>query len=202
VAATKTYTAELMAIAMLSAALNPDQLGWDALAKVPSWISQALGHDRAMADAVLPYKDMQQCVVLGRGYNYATAFEWALKLKELTYVEAEPYSPADFKHGPIAMVERGFPVMAMVADGPVAQSLIPMLRQLKQELKADLLVVSNVGEALALAQPAFALAADIPESLTPLVGIVPAQLMAYHLTRAKGYDPEKPRTISKVTETR
>ncbi len=202
VAATKTYSCELMVIAMLSAALDPGMLGWQALANVPGWVGQALRHDEAIASAVLRYKYARQCVVLGRGYNYATAFEWALKLKELTYMEAEPYSPADFQHGPIAMVERGFPVMAMVAAGPVAQSLVPMLEQLKQDLMADLLVISNDEKALALGEPAFGLAAAIPEALTPLVGIVPAQLMAYHLTRAKGYDPEKPRTIHKVTETR
>jgi glucosamine--fructose-6-phosphate aminotransferase (isomerizing) len=100
------------------------------------------------------------------------------------------------------MVERAFPVMAMVASGPVSQSLIPLLQQLKQELLAELLIISNDAGALALAAPTFALAPEIPEALTPLVGIVPAQLMAYHLTRAKGYDPEKPRTIHKVTETR
>ncbi|HEX8992377.1 MAG TPA: SIS domain-containing protein [Anaerolineales bacterium] len=202
VAATKTYTAELMAIAMLSAALNPDGVTWDALAQVPRWVRRAIQHDQAMAEAAQRYKYANRCVVLGRGYNYATAFEWALKLKELTYMEAEPYSPADFQHGPIAIVERGFPVMAMVAAGPVAASLASLLKQLKDELHAELLVISNDPEALALSYPGFALPAEIPEALTPLVGIVPAQLMAYHLTQVKGYDPETPRTIHKVTETR
>lgn len=202
IAATKTYTAELMAIAMLSAALNPERLSWDMLAKVPAWVHKTIGHDQAMAEAVEEYREMRQCVVLGRGYNYATAFEWALKLKELSYVEAEPYSPADFQHGPIAMIERGFPVLAVVAAGPVAQSLIPLLNELKGELLARLLLISNVEEVLSLARPSFSLPSDMPEALSPLVGIIPAQLMAYHLTRVKGYDPEKPRTIRKVTETR
>jgi glucosamine--fructose-6-phosphate aminotransferase (isomerizing) len=202
VAATKTYTAELMAIAMLSAALHPDGVTWDALARVPRFVERAIDHDRAMAEAAQRYKYANRCVVLGRGYNYATAFEWALKLKELTYMEAEPYSPADFQHGPIAIVERGFPVMAIVAAGPVAASLTPLLKQLKDELHAEVLVISNDPETLALSNPAFALPAEIPEALTPLVGIVPAQLMAYHLTQVKGYDPESPRTIHKVTETR
>lgn len=202
VAATKTYTAELMAIAMLSAALNPKGVQWENLAKVPGWVEQAIGHDDAIGAAVERYKYVNHCVVLGRGYNYATAFEWALKLKELCYVEAEPYSPADFQHGPIAMVERGFPVLAIVAKGAVAESLMPMLEHLKRELLAEVLVVSNMQEALAISKPSFALAADIPETLTPLVGIVPGQLMAYHLTQVKGYDPEKPRIIQKVTETR
>src|SRR5512138_3648917 len=163
VAATKTYTAELMAVAMISAALAPAGLSWDALGRVPEWVAQALKHDQPIAEAVLRYKYARQCVVLGRGYNYATAFEWALKLKELTYMEAEPYSPADFQHGPIAMVERGFPVMAMVAAGPVTQSLVPLLEQLKHDLLADLLVISNDEQALKLGQPSFGLASEIPE---------------------------------------
>lgn len=202
VGATKTYTAELMAIAMLSAALQEDEASWQALAKVPEWIAETLTQDQTIADAAERYRYIQQCVVLGRGFNYCTAFEWALKLKELTYVEAEPYSSADFQHGPIAMVARGFPVMAVVASGKVAELLMPLLIHLKQELLAELVMISNLEEALALGQSRFSISPEIPEALTPLVSIVPAQLFSYHLTLAKGYDPEKPRTITKVTETR
>lgn len=143
---------------------------------------------------------MQQCVVLGRGYNYATAFEWALKLKELTYVEAEPYSSADFQHGPVAMVARGFPVLAVAPNGKVFASMLDLLKHLKQDLLAELVIISNAPQALAEAQIPLSLP-DLPEWLSPLVSIVPAQLFSYHLTTAKGYDPDHPRTIRKVTET-
>ena len=109
VAATKTYTTELMAIAMISAALNNSEERWKELASVSKWAEQTLALDEEIAQMAQRYRYMSQCVVLGRGFNYATAFEWALKLKELTYVIAEPYSSADFQHGPIAMVEGGFP---------------------------------------------------------------------------------------------
>ena len=112
VAATKTYTTELMAIAMLSAALTGTGQPWDELGKVAGWMDETLKLDERIQNAVQQYKDIKHCVVLGRGYNYATAFEWSLKIKELTYAVAEPYSSADFLHGPIAMVERGFPVVA------------------------------------------------------------------------------------------
>ncbi len=92
--------------------------------------------------------------------------------------------------------------MAVVADGPVAGSLMGLLEQLKLDLFADLLVVSNLDSALATAQVGIPLGREIPEHLTPLVGIVAGQLFAHYLTLAKGLDPEKPRTISKVTETR
>ncbi len=202
VAATKTYTAELMAIAMLSAALSGDESNWDALAKIPEWINEVLRHDEAIRQTAERYRYMQQCVVLGRGFNYSTVYEWALKLKELTYVEAEPYSSADFQHGPIAMVARGFPVMAVVSKGRVADSLMRLLEHLKNDLLAELVVISNTEAALNMAQARVAIPAEIPEALTPLINIVPAQLFSYHLTLAKGYDPDRPRTISKITETR
>ncbi len=202
VAATKTYTAELMAIAMLSAALSRDESNWDSLAKIPEWINKVLKHDELIKQTVERYRYMEQCVVLGRGFNYATAYEWALKLKELTYVEAEPYSSADFQHGPIAMVARGFPVMAVVSKGKVADSLMHLLEHLKNDLLAELVVISNMDLALKMAQARVAISPEIPEALTPLVNIVPAQLFSYHLTLAKGYDPDQPRTISKITETR
>ncbi len=202
VAATKTYTAELMSIAMLSAALSGDESRWRELGKVPAWVGEALKHDSAIALSAQRYRYMQQCVVLGRGFNYSTAFEWALKLKELTYVEAEPYSSADFQHGPIALVARGFPVMAVVPQGKVADSLMELLHHLERDLLAELVVISNIPEALALAKVPIGIQPEIPEWLSPLVGIVPAQLFAYHLTIARGFDPEQPRSIHKVTETR
>ncbi len=201
VAATKTYTTELMSLAMLSAALSNNAEAWDALEKVPAWGQEMLGHDGAIEQMAQRYRYMHQCVVLGRGFNYATAFEWALKLKELTYVVAEPYSSADFQHGPIALVEGGFPIMAVAPQGRVFGSMQSMLASLRNNQEAELVVISNVEEALALAQSPIRLPADIPEWTSPIVAIIPAQLFVYHLTRAKGYDTEKPRTIHKVTET-
>ncbi len=201
VAATKTYTVELMAIAMLSAAMAGHHARWQELERVPAWVNDVLGQDKSIQLATQRYRYMQQCVVLGRGYNYATAFEWALKLKELTYVEAEPYSSADFQHGPLAMVARGFPVLSVAPAGKVLDSMLDLLAYLRQELLAELVVVSNVPQALDGAQVPIQIPADVPEWLSPLISIVPAQLFSYHLTLAKGYDPDHPRTIQKVTET-
>jgi glucosamine--fructose-6-phosphate aminotransferase (isomerizing) len=140
-------------------------------------------------------------VVLGRGYNYATAFEWSLKLKELAYVVAEPYSSADFKHGPIAIVGQGFPVLAVVPGGAVYADMLALLSRLVSKHQAELLIISDEEEALALAHTSLRLPSGLPEWLSPLVSIVPAQLFCYHLTRAKGYDTEAPRGLSKVTLT-
>ena len=143
----------------------------------------------------------QQCIILGRGYNYATALEWALKLKELAYVLADPYAAPDFKHGPIALVHPGFPVLAVAPTGAVLADMLPLLRRLREELGARLLVLSDSDEALSVGQEAIPLPAGVPEWLTPIVAIVPAQLYCYHLTRACGYDTEMPRYLHKVTET-
>ncbi len=202
VAATKTYTTELMCVAMLSAALTDDKKMWAELAKLPVWMKQTLKQSNFISEAVQRYRYIDQTVVLGRGFNYSTAFEWALKLKELTYIIAEPYSSADFAHGPIAMVESGYPVLAVAAKGKVFDSMLEMLKRLRSDIAAELVVISNDKKALSLAQVPLTIPTEIPEWLSPLVGILPAQLFAYHLTRAKGYNTEQPRSIRKVTETK
>jgi glutamine---fructose-6-phosphate transaminase (isomerizing) len=201
VAATKTYTAELMSVAMISAALNNSEEHWSELASVSKWAEETLALDEQIAQMAQRYRYMSQCVVLGRGFNYATAFEWALKLKELTYLIAEPYSSADFQHGPIAMVEGGFPVLAVAPNGKVYDSMLDMLTRLRKQKDAELVVISDHAKALSLAQSPIRLPAQIPEWLTPLVSIIPAQLFACHLTEVKGYDTDMPRNITKVTET-
>ena len=201
VAATKTYTTELMGIAMISAALNDSAERWKELASVSKWAEQALALDENIAQMTQRYRYMSQCVVLGRGFNYATAFEWALKLKELTYLIAEPYSSADFQHGPMAMVESGFPVLAVAQHGKVHDSMLEILTRLRKQKDAELVLISDDTDALALAQSPIQLPPHIPEWLTPLVSIIPAQLFACHLTEVKGYNTDAPRNITKVTET-
>ncbi len=201
VAATKTYTTQLLAMAMLSAALANDEERLAQLARLPEWVREGLRQDEHIARLAPRYRYMQQCVVLGRGYNYATAFEWSLKLKELTYVVAEPYSSADFRHGPIAVVADGFPVLAVAPGGAVYADMLALLQKLAQERRAELLVISDQPEALQLATSPILLPRNIPEWLTPLVSIVPGQLFSYWLTAVKGYNTEAPRGLNKVTKT-
>jgi glucosamine--fructose-6-phosphate aminotransferase (isomerizing) len=201
IAATKTYTTELLAIAMLSATLAEDGARLEALNGIPDLAKQALLSNDAIAAATQRFRYMSQCVVLGRGYNYATAYEWSLKLKELAYIVAEPYSSADFQHGPIAIVERGFPVMAVITEGAVAKEVTALCRRLVEEKEAELVVLSNVESALALGRTPIALPA-MGEWLSPIISMIPAQLFCLHLTLTKGYDAEHPRGLTKVTETR
>jgi glucosamine--fructose-6-phosphate aminotransferase (isomerizing) len=187
VAATKTYVAELTALAMLSTALVPDA------------IAAALDLEDGIDSAAREQAGMQRAVVLGRGFNYSTALEWSLKLKELTYVLADAYSTADFEHGPIAMIDPGFVVHAIVAAGPTLPEIEAVLRRLR-EAGARLVVASNSSEALAYADIPLRLP-EAPEWLSPLSAIIPGQLFAYHLALAKQIDPDHPRHIQKVTRT-
>ena len=201
VAATKSYTAELLAVAALSASLSLDQPHLKALWKIPQFVEQALQLDGRAEALAQELKDMNRCVVLGRGYNYANAMEWSLKLKELSYVFADPYSSADFLHGPIAIVEPGFNVLTLAPSGAVLPDLMAVMQRLREQ-GAKLLVMSDDVHALALGHESVRLPSGVPEWLSPIMSIVPAQLFAYHLTRAKGLDTESPRGLRKVTLTR
>jgi glucosamine--fructose-6-phosphate aminotransferase (isomerizing) len=200
VAATKTYIAELTALAMLSTALDDDGVARGQLREVPDAIAAALGLEEIVESAAREQAGMQRAVVLGRGFNYATALEWSLKLKEMTYVLADAYSTADFEHGPIAMIDPGFVVHAIATAGPTLPEIKVVLGRLR-EAGARLVVASNSDDVLALADVPLRLPAG-PEWLSPLSAIIPGQLFAYHLALAKHLDTDRPRNIRKVTRTR
>ncbi|MEI2692255.1 MAG: SIS domain-containing protein [Anaerolineae bacterium] len=200
VAATKTYTASLAAIALLSTALSGDDALCAALDQVPDAAAQTLalpGIDRVAER----YRYMSACIAIGRGFNYCTAFELALKLKELTYTVVEPYSSADFLHGPLALLNDGFPMIVVAPSGQMLPELLSFMRT-AQERAAELVVISDDAEALGMARMPLALPAGVPEWLSPIVAILPAQLLAMHLAHTRDYDPDRPRALKKVTETR
>jgi glutamine---fructose-6-phosphate transaminase (isomerizing) len=199
VAATKTYTTSLLAIARLSAALDPPPSGED-LAQVPDAIAAALTAEEEAKRIAAELARMDRSIVVGRGFEYATAREWALKLKELAQLFADPYSAADFRHGPLALVQPGVPVLVLAPSGVPAAGQVALLGDLRAR-GVDTLVVSDVAETRALGRWSIALPTGVPEWLRPIVSIVPAQLFAYHVTRARGLDPDHPRAISKVTRT-
>jgi len=200
VAATKTYTATLVVLAMLTAGLSDDTAGGE-LAKVPDALASMLDLEDEMSRIAADQAGMDRCVVLGRGYHYATAREWSLKLKELAYVLADPYSSADFIHGPLALIEAGFPTFAVAPRGATLGDLEAVIDRLGDELQARLLIASDDETLRAKGTWSVPLPTDLPEWLMPIVSIVPGQLHAMHLTMAKGRDPEQPRSIRKVTLT-
>ncbi len=202
VAATKTYTGELMLFAMLAAALAGDEARAAELRAVPEAARAALEGEGAAQAAAARFRDMSHCVILGRGYHFATAMEWALKLKELTYVVADRYSTAEFQHGPVAMVEPGFPVLAVAPSDPGLGPVRDLLAQLAREKGAEVLALSDDEATLAAASVGLRLPAGVSDWLMPIVSIIPAQLFCHHLALARGLDPTAPRGLSKVTLTR
>jgi glutamine---fructose-6-phosphate transaminase (isomerizing) len=201
VAATKTYTSQLMALALLSAALSEDQQQLETLRAIPAAVQQTLALGPYVLRAAERFRYMRHCVTLGRGYNYATAFELALKLKELTYTMVEPYSSADFMHGPLALIEEAFPAIVIAPTGEMLPEMRPFAQTLKQR-GAETVIISDDATLLAEARVPLHLPASVPEWASPLAAIVPGQLLAMSLAFVRDYDIDQPRGIRKVTETR
>jgi glucosamine--fructose-6-phosphate aminotransferase (isomerizing) len=199
VAATKTYTAQLLAVAMLSAALDPEHAR-DELSNLAGYAESIIDQEAVIAAVAADFADMRACAVLGRGYNHSTAFEWALKVQEVTYALAHPYSTADFRHGPIAVVEPGFPILAIAPDGPLFDDMLELLVNLTDR-HSRTIAVSNRHEALTAARYGIPLPTEMPEWISPMVAIIAAQLFTYHLGTVKGLDTDQPRGLSKVTKT-
>jgi glucosamine--fructose-6-phosphate aminotransferase (isomerizing) len=200
VAATKTYTAQLAALALLAVQLAGDSERLASLRSMPEAVKKTLALEEPISMAAQRYAYATECVVLGRGYNYATAFEIALKLKELSYIVAESYSSADFRHGPVAIVERGFPVVVVTPQGAVYPDTLALAHELAAR-EAELIVISEQDEPLRLARTPLRLPVALPEWLSPFTSVLPGQLLALHITLAKGYDPDHPRGLEKITET-
>jgi len=200
VAATKTYTCQLAAIALLSASLGENRGMLEALQSTPQAMDATLSAHANMEQAVQRFCYMRQCVVLGRGYNYGSAFELALKLEELTYTLVEPYSSADFLHGPLALIEHGFPAIVVAPSGVPLAEMQGLIRTLRQR-EAEIIAISDDEPTLALAHTPLRLPQAVPEWISPITAILPGQLFAMHLAYARRYDPDRPRALHKVTET-
>jgi glucosamine--fructose-6-phosphate aminotransferase (isomerizing) len=196
VAATKTYTGQLLMFHLLAAALSetaPD------FAAIPDFAARALTLQEPIKELVERYVFMENCVVVGRGLCYGNAYELALKLMETCYVVAERFSSADFLHGPLAMIERHFPVLVFAPQSVANTGVKALMMQLK-ELSADTLVITSRPEMSALATRTIHLP-EIDEFLAPIPYIIPGQLFAALLAAAKGLNPDAPRSLSKVTRT-
>jgi glucosamine--fructose-6-phosphate aminotransferase (isomerizing) len=197
VAATKTYTGQMLYFYMLAHAVGDKRLAYH---KIPDYTQKALELESKVKEMVQRYIFMENCVVVGRGMNYGNSYELALKLMETCYVVAERFSSADFFHGPLAIIERRFPVILFAPKGVTQKGSVDLLNRL-HELNADCLSITNDDQVSNLATHSIDLPGEIDEFLSPIPFIVPAQLFAAHLAEAKGLDPDAPRSLSKVTKT-
>jgi glutamine---fructose-6-phosphate transaminase (isomerizing) len=207
VAATKTYTCQLLALYLLAYALG-GEVSLDALRGIPQWVAEVLELEERVGEIVERYMFMTRAVTVGRGLNYANAQEFGLKLMETCYVVTERFSSADLMHGPIALVEHAFPVFVFAPSGVTWQSISAVLDML-EELKAETLVITDEGNTDACAKPARLIRLPVPpgewhgsqDLYTPIPYIVPAQLFAAQLAEIKGLNPDRPRTLHKITRT-
>ena len=197
VAATKTYTGQMLHFYLLANALSENKL---AVEKIPGFAALALEKSDEIKQLAERYVFMENCVVVGRGMNYGNAYELALKLMETCYVIAERFSSADFFHGPLAIVERRFPVILFAPKGLTEPGTIDLLKRLT-EVGADTLAISNDEQITALSSRSITMPSEIDEFLSPIPFVIPAQLFAAHLATAKGLNPDAPRSLAKVTRT-
>jgi glucosamine--fructose-6-phosphate aminotransferase (isomerizing) len=201
IAATKTYTGQLLMFYLIANALGaPIKL--DDLARLPEMAQRAIELESDIAARAERYRFMERTIVVGRGLNYANAFEFALKMMETCYIVAERFSAADLLHGPIAMIEPSFPSFLFTPAGVTWTGMKETLEKLMQ-LDAETLIITdqNNPEALKISNRAVCLPMKLEELYTPIPYIIPAQIFAASIAAEKGLNPDRPRTISKVTRT-
>lgn len=201
VAATKTYTAQLAAIALLMTTLVGDAELSELLNKLPSFVNETLSLSDGIAEWAQRYRYMERLITIGRGYNYCTAFEISLKIKELCYISGEGYSEADFRHGPFALIDPGFPVFVVAPNGKALPILTDFVSKLS-ERQAETLIISNVSSLLEQGRKQMQLPPSMPEWLSPIAAVIPGQIFAMRLAIEKGHAVDAPRGLNKVTVTR
>ncbi len=213
VAATKTYTSQLAVLARMWASWGEDGALGAALAdRVPDAIATCLQLDDRIAALAEALAGSDRLLVVARGYNLSTARETALKVQETSGVAALPYSAADLMHGPIAMLEPGLPVVCYAPSGQTAANMLAVVATLRQRgARVVLVAPANVAASAGLAEDGsldgpgacvWIPIPQVPEAVSPLVAIIPGQLLACHLAIARGRDPDRPAGLTKVTRTR
>ena len=200
VAATKTYSNQLASFAMLSAAIRNDVRAWAELEAMPEAVTRTIDIMSTAATGAQSFKASPTLAVIGRGFNISTAHEIALKVMELTYAMAQPFPLPDFMHGPIAMLDSNLPAMVIATHGAITADMMEFF-SVARERGVKLIVVSDREDVLSQAALPLRVAPDVPEWLSPLVAVVPGQFWALELAISRGLSPDKPRGLSKVTET-
>jgi len=201
VAATKSYTSALVGLAALSCAISNDETRFQQVLELPQILEETLSLGTEIQTRAERYRYMQHCAVIGRGFSYTTAFEVALKIKELSSVIAEPYSSADFRHGPIATATPGFPVILIAPKGIIQEDILALHTELRRR-KVEEIIISNDAKLLDEAQTPLPIPNSVPEWLSPVASVIPGQLFAMNLALVKGMNVDQPVGLTKVTSTR
>jgi glucosamine--fructose-6-phosphate aminotransferase (isomerizing) len=199
VAATKTYTGQLMIFNLLAAALGTG-ISMDSVSEIPDQVKETLKLIPELTELVERYRYMDHCVVVGRGINYCNAFELSLKLMETCYVMAERFSAADFLHGPIALIEHDFPAFVFMPPGKTFSNMRELTARLRK-LHAEVVAITGPKASIPSATRIIRVPCEISETYSPIPYIIPGQIFAALLAGIKGIDPDKPRSLHVVTQT-
>lgn len=199
VAATKTYVSQLTAIYLFAGLLAGDEELLSKLEKVPDYINEILKDCDVIKQLSVKYRYAKDFFYLGRGYAYPTALEGALKLKEITYIHGEGYAAGELKHGPLALIDKGIPVVVLLPPGENLEKTMSNLEEVRAR-GADVLAIGarKDKEQFTHAKDIFLINDEVDEIIAPLVYIVPLQLLSYYVAISKeGVDPDKPKNLAK-----
>ncbi len=198
VAATKTYVAQLTSIYLFAALLAKNNELLEELDKVPEFIDEVLMQEDMIKELSKRYNYARDFFYLGRGYSYPTALEGALKLKEISYIHGEGYAAGELKHGPLALIDEGIPVVVILPPGDNYRKTMSNLEEVKSRGANVLAIGAEDDESIkAKANAVISINPEVKEIIAPLVYIVPLQLIAYYITLEKGHDPDKPKNLAK-----
>jgi glucosamine--fructose-6-phosphate aminotransferase (isomerizing) len=197
VAATKTYTAELLVLYLLASALKGEESLGNEVRSLPEVLREVL---ETSWEGIERYRYAEHMVATSRGYNLATAEEAALKLMETAYVVAQAFSAADLRHGPIATIGQDFPVLVIAPPGVIQEDLRFLVDGL-EDRGAEFVAVSDDSTILDKASARFGVQVRCSDELSPILYAVPIQLFAENVARLKGLNPDSPRGLSKITRT-
>jgi len=198
VAATKTYVSQLTCIYILAAHMSNRLDLVDDLHKVPQYMGDVLANEEHIHDIAKKYKDVPDFFFIGRGLSYPTALEGALKLKEITYIHGEGYAAGELKHGPLALIDDGVPVVAVVPPGNSHDKTLSNVEEVRARGAHVISVGSQDDEILkSESHDVMGMDGEIDEIMSPISYIVPLQLLAYYISVEKGIDPDKPKNLAK-----
>ncbi len=203
VASTKAFLSQLIILTMMalymannkSSLLKKDLI--DELGQISEKIKLVLKQSESVKKIAVKYQHYKNFLYLGRGYNYPTALEGALKIKELSYIHAEGYAGGEMKHGPLALIDANFPTIAIVTKNNIYEKMLSNLEEIKAR-GGKIIAIATKGDKIIgkIANDVIYVPATL-EQLEPMINIIPLQLLAYYSGILKGYDVDKPRNLAK-----
>ena len=206
VASTKAFTAQVVALTMLALCIGKEKGTLNEehylkivreLGQIPDKIERVLGQNKRIADFAKTFTYAQNFIYLGRGYNYPVAMEGALKLKEISYIHAEGYPAAEMKHGPIALISQEMPVVVVAPRCGTYEKVVSNIQEIKARKGRVIAVVTEGDELVSKIADYVIEVPETEECLTPLLTVIPLQLLAYHIAVVKGCDVDQPRNLAK-----